>query len=156
MVICAICASLAIIFSFIEADLSLPGSIRLGVAQFVMPVVVGWLAVFPRSIKELDELVHGHPIAQRFFGGKPGGFFGDCRRKLTPFGKGVLFGCIGFFGFMLVLGIVRFELIIIGFLYLVAFCSWIMRLELGGDRAAHIIRQIATELVYQPRPHHGP
>src|SRR3546814_14865822 len=87
VIICAISALLAIIFSFTEADARLPGSIRLGVMHFLIPVIIGWLALFPRSREALDDLRRGHPLAQRFFGGRPGGFFGDYRRRLTRPGK---------------------------------------------------------------------
>src|SRR3546814_4571246 len=63
--------------------------------HFLIPVIIGWLALFPRSREELDDLRRGHPLAQRFFGGRPGGFFGDYRRRLTRPGKLILYGSIG-------------------------------------------------------------
>lgn len=152
IVICAISALLAIIFSFTEADARLPGSLRLGVVNFLIPVMIGWLAVFPRSRKEFHDLRRGHPLAQRFFGGTPGGFFGDYRRRLTPAGKWLLFGSVGLFGILMFLRLVRIDLAIIAFFYLVALNYWIIRLEIGGDPLAGLIRRIGTALVYVSLP----
>lgn len=149
VIICAISALLAIIFSFTEADARLPGSIRLGVMHFLIPVIIGWLALFPRSREELDDLRRGHPLAQRFFGGRPGGFFGDYRRRLTRPGKLILYGSIGLTALLMLLGAVRIELAIIGIFYLVALCYWVMRLEKSGDRLAGLLRRIGTALVYE-------
>src|SRR3546814_6138435 len=80
--------------------------------HFLIPVIIGWLALFPRSREELDDLRRGHPLAQRFFGGRPGGFFGDYRRRLTRPGKLILYGSIGLTALLMLLGAVRIELAI--------------------------------------------
>lgn len=155
VIICLVSALLAIVFSFTEADARIPGSIRMGAIHFLIPIAIGWLAMFPRSLKELRDLATGHPIAQRFFGGKPSGFFGDYRRKLTRFGTFLIFGLLGLFILVIWLGAVQADLFIISFLYIAALSLWIIRLELGGDRIARLIRDIASALVYQEPPHHG-
>ena len=152
--ICTVSAFLALIFSFTETE-ALPGSVRVNTFQFFIPVAIGWLAMVPRSRRDWHDLWTGHPLAQRFFGGKPAGFFGDYRRKLTGFGKALLVGTIALFALVIVLGAVRVDLFIIGAFYIVALSSWIIRLELDGDRGARIVRGIASALIYKDAAHTG-
>src|SRR3546814_9623967 len=90
------------------------GQHQAGVMHFLIQVIIGWLALFPRSREELDDLSRGHPLAQRFFGGRPGGFFGDYRRRMTSPGNLILYGSIGLTALLMLPGAVRIELAIIG------------------------------------------
>lgn len=153
--ICLILAVLAVIFSFIVPPPGLPGSFVLRPVHFLTPVVIGWIAVVPRSRDELRVLWRSHPLAQRFRGGAPGGFFGDYRRRLTALGRALLIGAIGLFSLFLWQGTVHVGMIIVGAFYLVAHSFWIIRLELDGDPLAAVMRQTASALVYHRVKKHG-
>lgn len=155
VLICAICAPLFIILSFTMSDLALAGGPRLKTVNFLIPVVIGWLALMPRSAREWRDLWTGNPFAQRFLGGRAAGFFGDYQRRLTVLGYVLLLAPIALFALCLFMGTVHVELFIIGFLFIVSLGSWIIRLELNGDRTAAIIRQIATALIYRTDTHRG-
>src|SRR3546814_14426049 len=80
-VICAVCAPVLIVLSFVMPDSAAAGGIRISLAQFLIPVVLSWIALFPRSTREWQNLRKGHPLVKRYFGGKPAGFFVYYRRK---------------------------------------------------------------------------
>lgn len=155
VLICAICAPLFIILSFTMPDLVIDGGPRVRTINFLIPIVLGWLAVLPRSVREWRDLWTGNPFAQRFFGRKPAGFFGDYRRRRTMLGHVLLFGSIGLFALCLYSGTVHVDMFIIGFLFIVSLSSWIIRLELNGDQTAAMVRQVASALVYRPGTHRG-
>lgn len=119
------------------------------VFHYLMPIGAGWAALFPRTKQEWRELRFSNPFAQRFFGGKPAGFFGDYRRKRTLLGNALVLVPLLLFTALIYFKLVQTDLFIIGFLYIGSLAAWIMRLEISGDRVASIIRQVATMLVYQ-------